>query len=78
MSTLEIKKMLIRKIKSLDNKDLLVEVYHILDIEKEEFDTLVLNNEQKKSILQGEKDIQNGKFLTDEEANEDIEKWLKE
>lgn len=77
MLTKEMKQELIDKIISTKDENILEEVYRILEIGSEEVDMIVLTDEQKKSIDQGIKDIEDGKYLTNEEANSEIEKWLK-
>jgi len=77
MLTKEMKQELIDKINSTKDDSLLEEVYRIIDINFEENDMVILTDEQKESINQGIKDIDEGKFLSNEEANSEIEKWLK-
>ena len=77
MLTKEMKQELIDKINSTKDENILEEVYRILEIGSEEVDRVVLTDEQRSSIDQGIKDIEEGKYLTNEEANSEIEKWLK-
>jgi len=77
MLTKEMKQELIDKINSTQDENMLEEVYRILEIGSEEVDMIVLSDEQKESIDQGIKDIEEGKYLTSDEANSEIEKWLK-
>ena len=77
MLTKEMKQELIDKINSTKDENILEEVYRILEIGSEEVDMIVLTDEQKESIDQGIKDIEEGKYLNNEEANSEIEKWLK-
>jgi len=77
MLTKEMKQELIDKINSTKDENILEEVYRILEVGFEEVDMIVLTNEQKESIDQGIKDIEEGKYLSNEEANSEIEKWLK-
>ena len=77
MLSKEMKQELIDKINSTKDENILEEVYRILDGNFEENDMVVLTDEQKESINQGIKDIEQGKFLSNEEANSEIEKWLK-
>ncbi len=71
------KQELIDKIKSTKDGNLLEEVYRILEIGTQEVDKIVLSNEQKESIDKGIEDIENGNYLSNEDANSDIEEWLK-
>ncbi len=77
MLTKEMKQELIDKINSTKDENILEEVYRILEVGFEEVDMIVLTNQQKESIDQGIKDIEEGKYLSNEEANSEIEKWLK-
>ena len=77
MLTKEMKQELIDKINSTRDENILEEVYRILEIGSEEVDRVVLTDYQTDSIDQGIKDIEEGKYLTNEEANSEIEKWLK-
>ena len=77
MLTKEMKEDLIAKINSTKDENILEEVYRILEVDFEEVDMIVLTEDQKVSIDQGIKDIEEGNYLTNEEANREIEKWLK-
>jgi hypothetical protein len=77
MSTLEIKNKLIDKIRTTEDQHLLEEIYRLIEIESEDFEPMKLSSEQKQAIAQGQKDIKEGKFLTDKEANDEIDQWLK-
>ena len=71
------KQQLIDKINSTKDENILEEVYRILEIETEEVDKIVLTDEQKESIDKGIKDIEEGNYLSNEEANIEIDRWLK-
>jgi predicted transcriptional regulator len=77
MSTVELKRNLIEKIKKIDNEDLLNDVNRLIDLETSNNDIYVLNEEEEQAIAEAENQIKNGRFLTDEEAKKDIEEWLK-
>lgn len=76
MTTLAIKFRLIQRIKSTENEGFLQEFYRFLDLDHNDFEPLKLNKEQKSSILKGQKEILSYKFLTNEQANQEIEKRL--
>lgn len=76
MTTLTIKKKVIEEIQHTNNVEVLQGVYRLLEIDKTDLDILKLSHGQKQKILQGEKDIKNGKFLTNEQADKEIDKWL--
>ena len=71
------KQELIDKIKSIEDENILEEVYRILEVGSKEAEVIVLSDEQKISIDKGIDDIQKGDYLSNEEANRNIEEWLK-
>jgi cell division protein FtsX len=77
MSTIELRKKLIEKIKKTENENLLGEVYRLLEIETLDIDIYKLNESQIKKIAEARKQIKNGQYLTDKEANKEINEWLK-
>ena len=76
MSTIELRKLLIEKIKLTDDDKLLEEASRLLEVEIEESDVYILNDKQKEAIEQGRKQISKGEYLTDEESNREIDEWL--
>ena len=77
MLTKEMKQELIDKINATKDERILEEVYRILEIGTQEIEMIVLSNEQKDSIDKGIKDIEEGNYLSNEEANREIDEWLK-
>jgi len=77
MLTKEMKLDLIDKIISTKDENILEEVFRILEVGTQEADLVVLSEEQKESINQGLKDIEEGRYLSNEEANGEIAEWLK-
>lgn len=71
------KQELIQKINSTEDKGILEEVYRILEMEFQEVDIISLTDDQKESIDRGIKDIEEGKYISNEEANTEIEKWIR-
>ena len=76
MSTIELRNLLIEKIKLTDDDKLLEEASRLLEVEIEESDVYILNDKQKEAIEQGRKQISKGEYLTDEESNKEIAEWL--
>ena len=76
MSTIELRKLLIEKIKLTDDDKLLEEASRLLEVGIEESDVYILNDKQKEAIEQGRKQISKGEYLTDEESNKEIDEWL--
>ena len=76
MSIIELKKKLINKIQETVDNSLLEEALRLLDIESDESDTLVLNEEQTNAVNEAQAQIKSGQFLTNEQANKEIDEWL--
>ena len=67
---------LIRRIKNIEDKDVLDELYRLLDIDLDESD-YELNELQKSEIEQAREEIKNGRGIPSRQANEEIDEWLK-
>ncbi len=77
MTTLQIKNKLISSIKTVENPDILEDLYRLLNIEVEDIEKLKVPARIKKSIRKGQKDIKQGKYLINKQANAEIDQWLK-
>jgi len=76
MSTIELRKRLIEKIQKSENENLLGEAYRLFSLETEDIEIYKLNDKQQKAIREARTQIKNGEFLTDEQANKEIDEWL--
>jgi tRNA A22 N-methylase len=76
MSTVELRKRLIDKIQTTKDERILEEAYRLLEIETEDIEIYKLNDDQKRAISEARQQIKNGQFLTDEQANKEIDEWL--
>ena len=76
MSNAELKKRLIDKIQETDNKNLVEEAFRLLQMESEDIEVYKLSEDQKNAVNEARQQIKNGQFLTDDEANKDIDEWL--
>ena len=76
MSTTELRKRLIDKIQETDNENLLEEAYRLLELETENIDVYKLTVDQRKAVTEARQQIKDGKFLTDDQANKEIDGWL--
>lgn len=76
MSAVELRKQLIERIQNTDNIRLLEEVYRLLQLETDDISIYKLNDEQITAIHEARLEIKNGKFFTDQQANDDIDEWL--
>ena len=76
MSTVELRKRLIDKIQKTDNEKLLEEAYRLLELETEDIEIYKLSDEQRKAVNEAKQQIKSGKYLTDDQANKEIDEWL--
>ena len=76
MSTIELRKRLIEKVQKTQDERVLEEAYRLLEIETEDIEIYKLNDDQKKAISQARQQIKDGQFLTNEQANTEIDEWL--
>jgi hypothetical protein len=76
MDTLELKTRLINEVNLLQDKNLLEELYAFLNLENKVAKAYELNNEQKQAIEDARKQVKNGDYLINEDANSEIDKWL--
>ena len=77
MVTTEMRQLLIEKIKTTKDDNILEEVYRILELGTKEIVEIVLSQEQKSLIDKALLDIKKGNYLSNEDANTEIEKWLR-
>ncbi len=71
-----IKKRLIRQIQSSDNENFLRELERLLHRKKTE-DIIHLSSEQIEILLLGEKDIMEGKVVSESDMEETDKRWLR-
>ncbi len=76
MSSVELKDKLIEQIRNTQDKYLLEEISNLFQLQEQET-IYQLNDGQKKKIDEARTQIQDKQFLSDEEANKDIDEWLK-
>jgi hypothetical protein len=77
MSTVELRKRLIEKIQKTQDDRILEEAFRLLELETmEDIEVYRLNYDQKKAISEAREQIGNGQFLTEEQANKEIDEWL--
>lgn len=77
MTRTEIKKQVIEGIKKTENNDLLEEVLRLLRLENQDLEIYKLNEDQISAVNEAREQIKNGQTKTNEEANDEIDKWLK-
>ena len=73
----DLKEQLIKKIQATTDKDILEEVYRLLEINFNDDEDYNLTNEQKNAIKEAQEQIKKRDYLTEEQANNQVEEWLK-
>ncbi len=76
MSTIELRKRLIDTIQRTENESLLQDAYRLLSLESEDMEVFVLSGEQKEAVQEAKQQIKNGQFLTNDQADKEIDEWL--
>jgi hypothetical protein len=77
MSTAELKNLLIHQIAAINDKTLLNSIKALIDT-KSEKPIYQTTPEQRISIEEGEKQIERGEYLTNDQVEKEIDQWLKE
>ncbi len=78
MNSSDLKIDLIKHISATENVDLLKEIKRLLSLEYSEQDVYTFTTDQLQRINESLEQYKQGKFLSQEEAEIDIQKWLKE
>lgn len=76
MSATGLKERLIDRIKEIDDEDILAEAYRLLGTDSDLEEPYQLNSEQKAAIDEARAQIRNGNYLTNNQANKEIDEWL--
>lgn len=76
MTTLELKKKLIKRINNIEDELLLQEVFRLIDTGDDESDIYFFTEEESRAIEEARESYKRGEFLTDEEANKEVDEWL--
>lgn len=77
MKTAELRKKIIDELSSIEDEEILHEIYRMVKVESDMQPIHQLTEAEKKAIDAGMKDIEEGRVLTSEEAKAQIKKWLK-
>lgn len=76
MTIQDLKHKLITRINQSKDNRLLEEMYRLLTNEDADTDILELNAGQQEAIEKAQKQYRNGQFLSEEQADKEIGKWL--
>lgn len=71
-----LKETLISKIHAIEDENVLKEVYRLLEISSEDLESYPLTDDQISIVNEAKEQINNGQFLTHEEAQIKINQWL--
>mgnify|MGYP003692776209 CR=1 FL=1 len=77
MNVEELKKLVIEKLNKLDDVNIIEQIKDLIDFESES-DFYELNDEQIIRVKEAKNEYKNSFVLNENEANQDIEKWLNE
>jgi predicted transcriptional regulator len=76
MNTDNIKGRLHESIENIDNHEFLMTIKELIEHKYQPIDSPKLTEWQLKRIKESEEQIENGEFLTDEQIDKIIDKWL--
>jgi hypothetical protein len=76
MTTNNLKKLLIAKIDDTNDEELLKAIYKLLDYNSSAGEIFKINSEQKEAIEEGRTQIEKGEFVSNEDLEKEIDKWL--
>jgi hypothetical protein len=77
MSAVELQKRLIDKIQRTSDVKILEEANRFFDLTIDDSEIYHLNDEQLSAVEEAQKQISNNQFLTDDQANKEIDEWFK-
>jgi len=76
MSAIELRERLIEKIRETNDENILEEAYRLLDLETNDTKIYKFDDDQKTEIDTCRLQINQGQFLTNDQANKEIDEWL--
>lgn len=77
MKTIELKNILIHQISEIDDVSFLEAIKTIVE-SKMNSEVLTLTQEQKDEIMASKKEIEEGKYIEQDDLDKEINEWLKE
>lgn len=76
MTIQDLKHKLITRINQSKDNQLLEEMYRLLADDDSDTDILELSKEQAETVEQAQREYRNGQFLSQEQADKEIDEWL--
>ena len=77
MTAIELRKKIMEHVNSIDNEEVLKEIFNIIRIESGMEPVYKLTEAERKGVEEGLRDIHEGRVYSSEEADNLIRKWLK-
>ncbi|NHB69901.1 hypothetical protein [Perlabentimonas gracilis] len=77
MTTVEIKKKLIKRINDSENELLLEEIFRLMEGDDPD-GIMYLSDDQKASVREGQEDYRQGRVISQEDLDREVDEWLKE
>lgn len=78
MTVNDLKQKLINRIDQSENRELLEEMYRIIANEESVESLYELSEDQIRAVEEGQLQYKEGKFLTSEQADKEVDEWLGE
>lgn len=79
MTTIELKKKIIDRIRQIENEDLLKETSRLIELEMEDIESpYELSSDMKSAVEEAQSQFIKGEALDHDEANKEIDQWLEE
>lgn len=76
MTSIELKNKIINKVRQVNDEEVLNEIYKLLDDSLEDTEIMMLSENHKNAIEVANEQIEKGEYLTNEQANKEMDKWL--
>ncbi len=76
MTVIELKKLLIGKINSTNNNEILEEMYRLIENDDADLSVYKLSSDQNTAIEEAQDQYRKGNILTNDQADKEIDEWL--
>ena len=76
MTTIELRKRLIKKIRETKDNSLLEEAWRLFELDTEDIEIYKLSDAQIQAVSEAREQIKEGKYVTGDEADKEIDEWL--
>jgi len=75
MTTIELKKKLIKQINNIEDELLLQEMSRLIDIQEDDSDIYYFTKEERDAVEEARKQYGRGEYLSNQEANKLFDEW---